>query len=93
MPPDQPSNLSMNIVTPIEICSQKLEASKHLHLGMISPIKRKTLPEIALIRRIRSGTGTPSFSYKITLASQRTEKAKVKFNSACLKRKKNLCNY
>jgi SRSO17 transposase len=42
----------MNIVTPTEICFQKarsFEAFKHLHVGMISPIKRKTLPEIAKV--------------------------------------------
>jgi SRSO17 transposase len=42
----------MSIVTPIEICAPEVrsfEAFKHLHVGMISPIKRKTLPEIAKI--------------------------------------------
>lgn len=28
---------------------RSFEAFKHLHVGMISPIKRKTLPEIALV--------------------------------------------
>ena len=32
---------------------RSFEAFKHLNVGMISPIKRKTLPEIALICRIR----------------------------------------
>src|SRR4028118_253867 len=52
VPPEQPSNLSTNIVTPTEICFgevRSFEAFKHLHVGMISPIKRKTLPEIAKV--------------------------------------------
>ncbi len=44
---------------------RSFEAFKHLHVGMISSIKRKTLPEIALIRRIRARTVTPSLSHKI----------------------------
>ncbi len=48
---------------------RSFEAFKHLHVGMISSIKRKTLPEIALIRRIRARTVTPSLSHKITLVS------------------------
>jgi SRSO17 transposase len=42
----------MNIVTPTEICAPEVrseEAFKHLHVGIISPIKRKTLPEIAKV--------------------------------------------
>ena len=59
---------------------RSVEAFKHLHVGMISPIKRKTLPEIALVRRIRAGTSTPSLSDKITLGNKRTEKAKARFD-------------
>lgn len=42
----------MSIVTLIKICFgevRSFEAFKHLHVGMISPIKRKTLPEIAKV--------------------------------------------
>jgi len=93
---DQPSNLSMSIVPLIKICFgevRSFEAFKHLHVGMISAIKRKTLPEIALIRRIRARTVTRSFSHQITLVSQRIKKAEAKFNLACFKRKKNFSDY
>jgi len=72
---------------------RSFEAFKHLHVGMISSIKRKTLPEIALICRIRKRTSTSSLSHKITLESRRTEKAETKSNFASFKREKNLPNY
>ena len=47
----------MNTVKRISTCFQKLEAHdsfKHLHVGMISDIKRKSLPAIAKVVGIGS---------------------------------------
>lgn len=37
------------------------ECNKHLYVGIIAPLKRKSLPEIALISRDKLGTVVTSF--------------------------------
>jgi len=53
---------------------------------MISPIKRKTLPEIAKVV-VRSGTVTPSLSHRNPMVSERTENTKVRLILCALKEK------
>ena len=56
------------------------EAFKFLHMGMISDIKRKTLPAISFICRIReSSTITPFFN-SFALGYKSTKRAKIKIN-------------
>jgi len=52
---------------------------------MIFPIKRKTLPEIAKVVGLDQ---SQIFSHNISLGSERTEKAKVRFNLRTLKGRK-----
>jgi SRSO17 transposase len=54
------------------------ECLKYLHLGIISPIKRKSLPEIALICKYKHGTIITSFYSQFRLVSQETEEPKIK---------------
>jgi len=61
-----------------KICFQKarsFEAFKHLHVGMISPIKRKTLPEIAKVVGLDQNSHSITSS-EIPMVSERTEKAR-----------------
>jgi SRSO17 transposase len=46
------------------------ECFKYLHLGVISPIKRKSLPEIALIRKYNFCAIITSFYSKFRLVSK-----------------------
>jgi len=70
-----------------KICFRReLEAFKHLHVGMIFPIKRKTLPEIAKV------VGLDQNSHPILTTSpwkKRTEKRKVRFNFTNFKKEEN----
>ena len=54
----------MNIVTSIKTPIQEVrnyECFKYLHLGIISPIKRKSLPEIAKVVGINSAQSLHHF--------------------------------
>ena len=46
------------------------ECFKYLHLGIISPLKRKSLPEIALISKYKLGPVVTSFHSKFRVVSQ-----------------------
>lgn len=46
------------------------ENFKYLHVGMISDIKRKSLPEIALIRRFIRCTTITKLSHRLPLVSE-----------------------
>lgn len=80
------------------------ECFKYLHLGMLSEIPRKSLPEIALISRIKRWTRTPSLVRlnsegtseaahplycPIALVSHQVEKAKITKDIKGVKREKN----
>jgi len=85
----QLSNLSMSIVPLIRICFQKArEAFKHLHVGMISPIKRKTLPEIAKVVGLDQEQSLHHFLTKSPW-SVREQNTKVRFDFVCFKREEN----
>jgi len=72
---DQPSNLSIYIVPPIEIYFQKSEASRHLRPACRNDFnKREDTTEIAKSRRIGSGTVTYHF---LTKSRERTEKQRL----------------
>jgi SRSO17 transposase len=62
----------MNTVKGINSCFQKseaLSAFKYLHVGMISEIKRKSLPEIASFVGLENEQSSSAFFKRITLAS------------------------
>jgi SRSO17 transposase len=50
------------------------ECLKYLHLGIISPIKRKSFPEIAKVVRINSASVMTSFSSKFRWVSRAIKK-------------------
>lgn len=54
------------------------ECFKYLHLGIISPLPRKSLPEIALIGKYKLCTVLTSFYSKFRLVDKRTKKPKIK---------------
>ncbi len=54
------------------------ECFKYLHLGIISPIKRKSLPEIALICKYKLGAVITSFYSLFRLVSKEIKEPKIK---------------
>ena len=56
------------------------ECFKYLHLGIISPIKRKSLPEIAKVVSINSASVTTPFYSFLRLVSQAIKKPQINQN-------------
>ncbi len=54
------------------------ECFKYLHLGIISPIKRKSLPEIARICKHKLSPVITSFYCQFRLISRAIKKAQIK---------------
>jgi SRSO17 transposase len=54
------------------------ECFKYLHLGIISTIKRKSLPEIAKVVSINSASVMTSFSSEFRLVSRAIKKPEIK---------------
>jgi hypothetical protein len=74
-------------------CFQKLEALKHLHIGMLADIKRKSLPAIAIFSGARAGTIIASFSHDISLEGRTVEGATNKANFKSFRGTRNHSNY
>lgn len=78
----------MSIVPLIKICFQKarsFEAFKHLHVGMISSIKRKTLPEIAKIVGLDQEQSLHHFLTKSPWAAKELRKQRLNLILQALK--------
>jgi SRSO17 transposase len=58
---------------------RSFEAFKYLHVGMVSDIKRKTLPAIALSSRIRKPSTIASFFNRISLDVEQLRKQRLEF--------------
>ncbi len=56
------------------------ECFKYLHLGIISPIKRKSLPEIAKVVSINSAQSLHHFIANKELVSREIKKSEVRQN-------------
>jgi SRSO17 transposase len=54
---------------------RSFEAFKHLHIGMLADIKRKSLPAIAIFSGARAGTIIASLSHDISLEGRTVEGA------------------
>jgi hypothetical protein len=63
------------------------ECFKYLHLGMISSIKRKSLPEIAKVVGVNSAQSLASLYCSIALVSHRVETAKITLDIKGVNRK------
>ena len=59
---------------------RSFEAFKHLHIGMLADIKRKSLPAIAIFSRARAGTIIASLSHYISVEGRAVEAATTKAN-------------
>lgn len=73
----------MSIVAITEICFgevRSFEAFTYLHVGIISDIKRKTLPAIAELTGLENALLITSLSHPITLGSAGFKKAKARIN-------------
>jgi SRSO17 transposase len=64
---------------------RSFENLRDLHLGMISEIKRKSLPEIACIDRVRKSAIIASFFNRITVVSRIIKEAKIRTNTTSIK--------
>ena len=65
------------------------ESFKYLQLGLISDLKRKSLPAIAKAVGLENAIVTTSFYQSITLASRRLRKKKIKNHLIHPRRKRN----
>ena len=65
------------------------ECFKYLHLGITSPIKRKSLPEIAKVVSINSASVVTSFYSELRLVSRGIKKAKIRQNQESIKGESN----
>ena len=65
------------------------ECFKYLHQGIISPIKRKSLPEIAKVVGINSYQSLHPASSQLALVSQPIKRKKTDLNPRSIKRPKN----
>ncbi len=72
---------------------RSFEAFKYLHVGMLSPIKRKTLPEIAKVTGLENEQTLHYFLTKSPWAVKELRKQRLNLMHASLKREKNLPNY
>jgi SRSO17 transposase len=63
------------------------ECFKYLHLGIIAPIKRKSLPEIAVIGEYKLCTVITSFYSQFRLVSRAIKKTKIKQGKESIKGK------
>ncbi len=72
---------------------RSFEAFKYLHLGLISDIKRKTLPVIAKVVGARERTILASFPVRITLGSKGLKTTEIRNYLKNLVRAWNHLNY
>ena len=68
------------------------EYFKYIHLGLISDIKRKSLPEIAKVVGLENAQGLHHFVKLVTLVSQRIRVKKVRHHLNCVRREGNRCD-
>jgi hypothetical protein len=68
------------------------ECFKYLHLGIISQIKRKSLPEIAKIVGMSCAAVTPSFYIEFALVSNGIKRKKISPDSKSIERRENYSN-
>ncbi|WP_445311576.1 hypothetical protein [Microcoleus vaginatus] len=69
------------------------EVLEQLHLGMLSPIERKTLPGIAEVVRLANEQSLYHFSTKSPRIKSTLNKSKAIFYFTRLKKHKNICNF
>jgi SRSO17 transposase len=72
---------------------RSFEAFKHLHIGMISDLKRKTLPAIAEIVGLPNSQSLHHFLSKSPWSALQRQKPEVRVYVTKIKRSKNICNY
>jgi SRSO17 transposase len=72
---------------------RSFEAFKHLHIGMLADIKRKSLPAIAIFSGARAGTIIASLSHDISLERRTVEGATNKANFTSFRGTRNPPNY
>jgi len=65
------------------------ECFKYLHLGIISTLKRKSLPEIALICKHKLSPIITSFYCQFRVVSKEIKKSKIRENQESIKWKSN----
>ena len=68
---------------------RSFEAFKYLHIGMISDIKRKTLPAFLACSKIKQRARTIAFLNRISLEFIRTERDEIKADITSISRKRN----
>lgn len=69
------------------------EAFKYLHVGLISDIKRKSLPAIAKIVGLENEQGLLHSFNRITLESGGVREEKIRNNFKCVRRKGDGCHH
>lgn len=72
---------------------KSFEAFKYLHVGCVSDLKRKTLPEIAKIVGLDNHSWVASFFNIITLGYRKVKNFAIRANFTSAKRQINHSNY
>jgi SRSO17 transposase len=72
---------------------RSFEAFKYLHVGMISDIKRKTLPAISRLVGLSNELLTITFPQRVALAIGAAQISKIKANPTSIGRTRNYTNY
>jgi SRSO17 transposase len=72
---------------------RSFEAFKYLHLGMISDIKRKTLPAISRVVGLSNEQGFITFFDRIALEIRTIEAGKIEADFTSIGRTRNSFNY
>jgi SRSO17 transposase len=72
---------------------RSFEAFKYLHVGMISDIKRKTLPAISRVVGLSNELLTITFPHRVALEIGATKTCQIKRHPTSIGRTRNYTNY